>query len=213
MSLPNESNWDEYYSKKDFEVPEFIINALWKNYEALIRKHLHVSGSGLIVVELGGANSCFYERFKKAFAVTEYHIIDNNKLGLELFRHKGDTGTFLHDVDLLKADLPKCLSADIVFSAGLIEHFAPEDTQKIIDVHFELTRSSGLVLMSFPTPTLVYWTFRRFLERMGKFPPLFERPISPEEVMPILARFGTPLETYKIWRAVLTQLITITRKS
>ncbi len=36
--------------------------------------------------------------------------------------------------------------------AGLIEHFVPEDTEKIVQAHFDMAKSSGLVLMSFPTP-------------------------------------------------------------
>jgi hypothetical protein len=214
MNSSTQSDWTEYYKREEFNVPPFIINALWTNYEKIIRRHLGSPQSGLIVVELGGADSCFYQQFRKTFDVAEYHIIDNNQFGLDLFQHKEDKGTFLHNIDLLKGDPQKTgVRADIVFSAGLIEHFVPEDTEKIVQTHFGLAKSQGLVLMSFPTPTAVYWTFRRFLEKTGKFPPLFERPIRLTEVMPILRRFGVPLETYKIWKTILTQFLTLTRKS
>jgi hypothetical protein len=193
-------------------VPEFMINALWRNFEAVIRRHVDQSREPLVVVELGGADSCMYERFTKAFPVAEYHIVDNNKLGLDRFREKAYKNTFLHDVDLLTAVPPKEISADVVFSVGIIEHFVPADTQKLIDMHFELAHSGGLVVMSFPTPTVVYWAYRRFLELIRKFPPLYERPLTSEEVMPALVRLGTPLETYKIWSTILTQLIISTRK-
>jgi len=214
MVSSTQSDWTEYYSNSEFDVPPFIIDALWKNYEKVIRRHIGQSQFGLTVVELGGADSCFYQQFRKAFDVAEYHIVDNNQFGLDLFKYKEDKGTYLHNLDLLKDDSQKVpLKADIVFSAGLIEHFIPEDTEKIVRAHFDMTKSQGLVLMSFPTPTVVYWSFRRFLERTGKFPPLFERPIRPTEIMPILRRFGTPLKTYKIWKTILTQLLTLTRKA
>ena len=212
MELPIR-NWDEYYSRREFEVPGFIVSVLWEHYEKAIRKHLNTTKSSLVVMELGGANSCFYRRFKNAFPVGEYHILDNNELGLDLFAHKGYLGTSLHNVDLLRSN-PASIGtlADIVFSAGLIEHFVPEETRRIVEFHFEVAHPGGLVLMSFPTPTWIYWTFRRFLEKAGRFPPLFERPIQTAEVVPILPHLGTPLECYRIYSTILTQLLTISRK-
>ena len=66
--------------------------------------------------------------------------------------------------------------------------------------------------MSFPTPTWLYWSFRWLLERAGRFPPLFERPIASGELMPVISRMGTPLENYKIWRTILTQQLMLVRK-
>lgn len=214
MTSSKQSDWNEYYRNGEFDVPPFIINALWRNYEQAIRRHIGPHQSGLIVMELGGADSCFYPQFRKAFDVAEYHIVDNNDFGLNLFQNKQDKGVFLHNVDLLNGNPQKLVTrADIVFSAGLIEHFIPNDTETIVQAHFELAKPGGLVMMSFPTPTAIYWTFRWFLEKTGKFPPLFERPIKSDEVMRVLKNFGSPLETYKIWNTLLTQLFTLTRKT
>jgi hypothetical protein len=211
MTISTDSNWDDYYEK--FRVPEFMIRSLWRHFEAAIRKQVGTPASKLVVAELGGADSCMYERFVKAFPVAEYHIFDNNALGLERFRAKAYQGTFLHNVDLLNAPAFKDIAADVIFSVGIIEHFAPADTDKLIEAHFDMAKSAGLVVMSFPTPTFAYWTYRRFLERMGLFPPLYERPMKFEEVRPILTRLGTPLECHKIWSTILTQLIASVRKS
>ena len=211
MSSSTDSNWNEYYGG-EYPVPDFIVNAIWNNYEATLRKHLGAPRH-LVVMELGGANSSMYPRFRRTFPVAEYHIVDNNKLGLDLFQHKTDKGTFLHELDLLRSDVSLDVAADIVFSAGVIEHFVPEDTARVVDVHFQLVKRGGLVLISFPTPTRVYWLYRRMLERLGMFPPLFERPIGEQEIEPVLARSGTLLEMFKIWRTGLTQLVTLSRKT
>lgn len=214
MNSSTQSDWNEYYSKKKFDVPPFIVNALWGNYEAVLRKHITENKTDLVVMELGGADSCFYPLFRKSFNISEYHIVDNNQYGLDLFEHKQDKGVFMHQFDLLQG-APQDLGtqADIVFSAGLIEHFLPADTQTMVKSHFALTKPNGLVLMSFPTPTTIYWAFRFFLEKTGKFPPLFERPVSSDEILSITSNSGTTLENYKIWKTILTQLLVLFRKS
>lgn len=214
MDSSTRSDWDEYYSKAKFDVPPFIVNALWKNYEAVLRKQNADKQPSLVVMELGGADSCFYQLVRQSFNVSEYHIVDNNQYGLDLFEHKQDEGVFLHQFDLLQGN-PQDLGiqADIVFSAGLIEHFVPADTQAMVKSHFALTKLDGLVLMSFPTPTVVYWAFRYFLEKTEKFPPLFERPVPPDEIRSITSNLGMELENYKIWKTILTQFLVLFRKS
>ena len=127
----------------------------------------------------------YYHRFKKAFKLAEYHIVDNNEFGLNLFRQKNENTAHLHKFDLLKSDIGNLgITADIVFSSGLIEHFVPEDTKNIVESHFAITKGGGLVLLSFPTPTLIYWAFRRFLEATDKFPPLLRDPSNGTKLKP-----------------------------
>lgn len=204
------SDWDEYYTR--FRVPDFMVNALWRHFEAVIRANVRAQGRRLVVVELGGADSCMYDRFARAFPVEAYHVVDNNHLGLERFRARAHGRTFVHELDLLAAPPPMELAADVVFSVGVVEHFVAADTRRLIDVHFDIARPGGLVVMSFPTPTGMYWTYRRFLEIIGKFPPLYERPLRWEEVEPSLTQRGTPLDTHLIRATILTQLITAVRR-
>src|SRR5687768_7733866 len=110
MTTSTDSNWNEYYGG-EYPVPEFIVNAIWNNYEAVLRKHLGARRN-LVVVELGGANSSMYPRLRRVFPVNEYHIVDNNKLGLDLFQYKTDKGTFLHELDLLRPDVSLGVAAD-----------------------------------------------------------------------------------------------------
>jgi hypothetical protein len=212
MSLSLKSNWDEYYSNERYAVPDFIVNALWSRYEFVIARHI-AGRSNLVVVELGGADSCFYQPFTQRFSVSEYHVVDNNRVGLESFRDKSNSTVRIHEADLLctsRGSLP--ISADIVYSAGLIEHFVPTDTERIVRTHFDLCRPGGLVLMSFPTPTMIYSCFRWLLERLDRFPPVFERPIGRGEIEPLLAPTGELLEHEVIWKTLLTQRLVLCRK-
>ncbi len=68
-------------------------------------------------------------------------------------------------------------------------------------------------MMSCPTPTVPYWLFRKLLEKTGKFPPLFERPLSLEEVNETVDQVGFALESKVNWATILTQLLVIARKA
>ncbi|MBX7232351.1 MAG: class I SAM-dependent methyltransferase [Bdellovibrionales bacterium] len=206
------SNWNDYYSRKEFKVPDFILNAIWRNFKALLCRHLK-SSQPLVVIELGGANSYFYKKIRNEFNIKEYHIVDNNMVGLNLFPHKSDPGVVIHNLDLLDKDFLKKIhfSADLVFSFGLIEHFLPAETKKLTELHFKLTKLDGLVFMSFPTPTLIYKGFRKFLEITHRFPPLFERPIQIREIEDLITSQGTKLEIFRVWSTILTQFFTLTK--
>lgn len=207
------SDWNQYYQSKKYEVPQFIVRTLFDHYMAVINEHIGADRP-LVIAELGGANSCFYERFERCLKIAEYHIVDNNKFGLELSRQKNQERVHLHDVDLLSgAANPLGVQADLVFSAGLIEHFDVADTRACIHSHFDFARPGGLVMMSFPTPTWVYWSFRRLLEVTGQFPPLFERPLRRTEVASAIEEVGSLLEGKTIWKTALTQLLVLGRKS
>jgi cyclopropane fatty-acyl-phospholipid synthase-like methyltransferase len=102
--------------------------------------------------------------------------------------------------------------ADIAFSVGLIEHFSPSDTKRAIQTHFDSVRSGGLVIVTFPTPTLLYRTTRRTIELLGQWKFHDERPLSFTEVLPTMERYGTILHTEINWPIFLTQGIVVARK-
>jgi hypothetical protein len=208
---PN-SNWNSYYGDDKYAVPEFIDNALWRNYRAVLRKHI-THNKPLRVLELGGANSCYFKRFCEDFNIENYTIVDNNQTGLDRFPYKDDPRVMTYCLDLLD-NPPETLIADydIVLSSGLIEHFVPEETLRIVDYHFKAAKPGGLVLLSFPTPTIVYWAFRKFLEKTGQFPPLFERPITVSESERFKSLENDKLEQFNIWSTILTQLLLLYRK-
>jgi len=208
-----ECNWDSYYSDDKYAVPEFIDNALWRNYRAVLRRHGAV-GRPLRVLELGGANSCYFKRFCTDFQIDNYTIVDNNPVGMARFPHKDDPRVTSIQADLLGEPLARIHEGyDVVLSSGLIEHFIPDETLRIVRQHFLAARPGGLVLISFPTPTAIYHGFRWFLERTDQFPPLFERPIDAAEARGFALGGAQQLAQFNIWSTILTQMCLLYRKN
>ncbi len=170
------------------------------------------SGDRLSIVELGGANSCFLDAILEGVAPVSYDVVDTNEYGLSLLaRRLPDNAVVrLHRQSVLALRLEK--PADVVFSAGLIEHFDPEDTQRAILAHFEVVRPGGLVILTFPTPTVLYRVARSALEIAGlwRFPD--ERPLAREEVAATVEQRGAIVREQLLWPLILTQHMMVVRK-
>jgi glycosyltransferase involved in cell wall biosynthesis len=204
------TNWDRYYTvpARQAQITRRITTAL------LIRLFRHYGPPQVgSICELGGANSCFYGPLRRAFPSVQYSVIDNNDTGLRLLRARSRADELLniHKHDVLT--MPDSIaSADIVFSVGLIEHFAPADTAEVIAKHFSSAAPAGLVVITFPTPTWLYRATRAIVERLGvwRFPD--ERPLSFTEVISEVAKHGTVVHSLTNWAIVLTQGIVVARR-
>jgi predicted SAM-dependent methyltransferase len=119
----------------------------------------------------------------------------------------GDPEVHLHEASVLEpVSLPQ---ADVVFSVGLIEHFSPADTRRAVGAHFDLARPGGVVLLSFPTPTLLYRATRRFFEILGVWAFPDERPLRRAEVMAAIGGRGRVLYEKVLWCLFLTQRLMV----
>lgn len=158
-----------------------------------------------VVVELGGANSCFFDLIRAQLRPREYHLVDTNRLGLDRFRqrHGNLENVFLHQADVLSLNLP--IDADLVFSVGLIEHFDPPGTREAVRAHFRLLKPGGIALITFPTPTWLYRLTRRLAEACRAWIFHDERPLGLDEVDRAAAGCGTVLEQRLVWPIFLTQ--------
>ena len=120
------------------------------------------------ICEFGGGDSCFYEGFREVYNKAYYKVLDNSTNGVNLFNTKyKNIPPFLQDAEicnLLTNTSKKIESSDIVFSAGLIEHFDKNNTKIMIERHFEFTKDNGIVLITYPTPTLIYQIIRKCAE-------------------------------------------------
>ena len=136
------------------------------------------SRDGGVIIELGGANSCFLDRIVRELQPSAYHIVDNNDHGLNILSQRAGKPpqVRLHSGDVLSMNLN--LHADAVFSIGLIEHFNPADTRTAVRKHFESLRPGGYAILSFPAPTLLYRATRRVTEFFGLWNFPDERPLS-----------------------------------
>ncbi|MBI2686808.1 MAG: glycosyltransferase [Acidobacteria bacterium] len=209
---PKATDWSSYYKS----VPPTA--KITRRYTAniildSIRAHGFDCGGGRVrILEFGGANSCFLEAIVRRCRPREYHVADTNPYGLELLRARPTAGAELHvhQADILKDTIPG--EFDLVFSIGLIEHFDAEQTAECITAHFHHVKRGGMVLISFPTPTLLYRITRGFLEAVGlwKFPD--ERPLRAGEVLQSIEGTGTVLFQKTLWPLLLTQHMILARK-
>jgi glycosyltransferase involved in cell wall biosynthesis len=211
--LSTKTNWDHYYQA----VPAFAhltrrytqatLNFVMRRY-AGARKPIET------IVEIGGANSCFLDGIVKEVRPTAYHVVDQNEFGLSLLseRIRGRGDVILHQGDVLR--LPDLgLKADVVFSVGLIEHFDQAGTSSAVRAHFDLLRTGGCAIISFPKPTWLYLLARMISETCGlwKFPD--ERPLGREEVIGAMDGLGEVVFEKTLWPLIFTQHMVVVRKS
>lgn len=182
---------------------------MWSVCRRLIVAQLGAA-QALTVVELGGADSNVYQRFSDDFDVLAYHAVDQNGAGLSRLKRRALSVT-VHHHDLLRVALP--VKADVVLSTGLVEHFLPLGTETAIAQHFAHCKPGGLVLLSFPRPTPMYWLTRWVATKIGMFSKdLYERPLRRREVAPIVERYGELLAYETVWSVGLTQSVVLCRK-
>ena len=205
------TDWTRYYDRPA-PTARFSRRVTEAKLVETIRQHAPGAGRALRVIELGGANSCFFDRLRREFQPREYHVVDFNARGLELFRQRvgDDPSVILHQQDVLHMDLD--LQGDLVFSVGLIEHFDEAGTRDAVDGHLRLLRPGGLLIVTFPTPTWLYRATRGAAEAMGvwRFPD--ERPLRHTEVAAAVERGADVLYSGIAWGVVLTQMWIVARK-
>jgi putative flippase GtrA len=207
------TDWSQYYLTPA-KTALFTRRATEKALHKVMDEHL-LTGPVERICELGGANSAFFAGIQARFPDAHYTIIDNNQTGLNLFRrsHPGVHHISLINRDLLQVPAIKANRAELVFSVGLIEHFDPEGTARVIKAHFDYAAPGALVIITFPTPTWLYRLVRGAAEVAGmwRFPD--ERPLAVETVREQMSRYGTVLHTGINWGVILTQGMVAVRKS
>jgi glycosyltransferase involved in cell wall biosynthesis len=196
------TDWTTYYQS----VP-FTARLTRKYTTRSILEALRKAGFGAhskpVVAEFGGGNSCFLDAILSRFPVRAYHVVDTNRLGLDLLRRHNTPSLVLHQSDVRETRIPE--PADLIFSVGLIEHFDPPGTSQVTAAHFDNTRPGGWVLISFPYPTWLYRATRGFLELIGQWRFPDERPLRREEVLAATASMGDLVWERTLWPLMLTQ--------
>ena len=181
MNRKKQTDWDRYYRAP--APTAFLLRRITSGrlISALERTGLLPPADGF-AVELGGGGSSFALRLADRFRFAEYGVIDSNPCGLALFLDRPFLCKRRSKLGSVFEPLPDW-KADLVFSAGLIEHFTPEDTARVVRAHFELAKPGGAVAILFPENTRLYRFVRRILEflKLWAFPD--ERPLEPEEVI------------------------------
>ena len=182
MDDGKKTDWTRYY------LAPFVTARLLRRItsgrllSALKRAGFHVSPDTGFAVELGGGGSSFAARLVRRFRFREYGVIDTSEEGLRLFLDRKPPCLCRTERRSVLDDLPDW-QADLVFSAGLIEHFSPADTARAVRAHFTLAKPGGSVAILFPENTALYRAVRRILEFLGLWSFPDERPLAAEEVI------------------------------
>ena len=201
------TDWDTYYQKTNK-----VTSITRKISEAILLELIdkYVKKESITIAEIGGANSCFYPVFKKVLKPSNYIVIDNNELGLKMFKNNYSNNVEVYNEDVLEMNIDK--KVDLVFSVGLVEHFDTGGTKKAIQNHFKLIDKGDICLITFPTPTLLYRFARKVLELAGLWIFTDERPLKIKEVLDTMKVLGDILEVKMNWKIILTQGIIVAKK-
>ncbi len=208
---PEKTDWTRYYSSpvKTASYARWIVSGeLMRVLERIGVR------SGASFAELGGGGSVFLREILRRFSPSGYVIYDNCPAGIEKVRQWNLPGVRAEWNDLLQ-DRPGDEPAewfDCVFSVGLIEHFSPSGTKKIVERHFEYARPGGFVVLFFPTPTRLYRMTRCLSEILHLWIFFDERPLHLNEVEEYVCPYGEIVFRKLIWMNFLTQQILIIRK-
>lgn len=205
------TDWDTYYKS----VPATA--KLTRRYTTAvlldcIRRYASPK-SGLSILEIGGANSCFLDAILAEFECRSYDVADTNRFGLSLLEKRVTPGgpVHLHEQSVLSLSLDQ--QPDVVFSVGLVEHFDVATTRQAVLAHFDVLKPGGIAIITFPTPTLLYRIARGCIEAIGMWKFLDERPLQPAEVASTVRERGAILFTKTLWPLILTQYLIVARKS
>ena len=163
--LTDEKYWEDYWQSKPDAI--FCISHkyyLWDVFYSEIK-----SGTCKTFIELGGFPG-YYSLFAKKHFGLEPTLLDFVYVPKVFNKLCEVNETNPEEIEIVNKDLftyqPEQLF-DIVFSAGLIEHF--NNLEEIIDVHLKLCKSGGKVIMTLPnfrgTYGLTQWFwFRKNLD-------------------------------------------------
>lgn len=208
------TDWTAYYEKKkswfSTHSQKYTLRILLDVIDSYFNKNDIIR-----IVELGGGNSCFAKDICRMKKINTYDIIDNNKFAVKLFNHMSlDTKHhlgLLHDLLNVK-DTGESKIYDFVYSVGLIEHFRGKEIEKIVGQHFKHCKKGGIVLITFPTPTLIYRFIRKCMELIKVWQFYDEEPIRYREIEKIFEKYGTVRKHFLNKKLPLTQMVVIIEK-
>jgi len=201
------TNWDKYHQR--VQVSQRFLWTIWRAYADLLRG---ISFNKPVkIIELGCGTGYHTLRMTKLYPVDKVTLVDFNANVIE------DTKRRMSDLkcekefllqDLFSLDLGE--KYDIVHSQGLLEHYTPEEQQKLIRLHRDLLTPGGIAVILVPTPSLPYRLWRGLLEKLRMWIYPDETPISREEFTAALESNG--LDILKMQRCHLIEVGAVCRR-
>ena len=150
-ALTDEAFWDAYWRQLKLPVAADYARARPYEKEILAVFGRFVDhGAGGRAVEIGGAPGGYLAYIARTFGY-EAHAIDSSPVGCGKLRENFqllDLPVTVYCRDALAGDLSDLPRFDLVYSLGLIEHFA--NPLPMIRKHVELAKPGGLIVLGLP---------------------------------------------------------------
>jgi len=202
------TNWDKYHQR--VRLSQRFLWTIWRAYEGLLRG---ISFNKPVkIVELGCGTGYHTLQMTRMYPVAKVTMVDFNANVIEDTKRRM---SFLRcEKDFLLRDLCDLEldeRHDIVHSQGLLEHYTPDEQQKLIRLHRDLLTPDGVALILVPTPSLSYRLWRGLLEKLHLWIYPDETAISREEFTTALESNG--LEILKMKRCHLIELGAVCRRA
>ena len=210
-SSSKKTDWNHYY-KHPFPTAKILRAITGRRLVRALKKCAGDAASLRRIAEFGGGGSCFAKRLCRAFACESYTVYDSNERSLALFADMELPCARQACLQNILDDIHEPHTADLVFSAGLIEHFVEEDTARAVARHFQLLRKGGLAAFLYPSDTGLYRAVRGLAETLHLWHFPDERALPPDEVPRTASAYGTCLHRECIRSILLTQELLIFRK-
>lgn len=204
------TNWDQYIGSLHFTYGVFqgylkFLPFLEKNWPA-----------GAKILELGSGSGRLSLWLSKKLPVSEIVLVDSNEKMLR--KSKRIFSQAKIPVRFIKKDVRLLNLKEkfhLVHSAGLLEHFSPEEQISIIQIyqrHLQSSSPGGWAIAYMPTSSKSYWFWRNFLEKIGiwRFPD--ETPILSGDLIQLFKEEGFEvIATNYVWSWYLSEMGVLAR--
>jgi SAM-dependent methyltransferase len=163
------SNWDNIWSQKNKKKLKFIRKKeeLYFNVIGLLNKYLstfNYKDKNYSIIELGCGGSASFNNLIKKYKNLKLFGLEKSLSGCKLALEYCEESSNLNIIcgDVIKPPF-KHSSFNIVFSIGLIEHFA--NPYEVLKKHYEILKSDGILICVIPNLIGLQGKFFNFLDR------------------------------------------------
>ncbi len=187
------TNWNKYHQRVQFS--QIFLPIIWRAYQDLLRDRSF--NKPIKIIELGCGTGYHTLQMTKVYSITKVTMVDFNAMVIENTKRR--MSQIECEKEFLLCDLFDFNSHekyDIVHSQGLLEHYTPDQQEKLIRLHRDLLAPDGVALILVPTSNLFYRVYREFQEKLRLWIYDDEIPISKKELAVALELSG--LEILKI---------------
>jgi 2-polyprenyl-3-methyl-5-hydroxy-6-metoxy-1,4-benzoquinol methylase len=156
-------HWDRNWSGVISQKPLSRLNIVNRDIDHLFREEL-AGYRSLDVIEIGGAPGKMLLHMERNFAARRCLALDYSEVGCrsaEAYLKANNSSATIMCCDVLKGT-PPGLEADLVYSMGVVEHFA--DPTAMVEAHLRMVRPGGKAIITLPNFSGLNARLQRWLD-------------------------------------------------